>query len=99
VILTREEVEELALLARVALTDAEVEALRGELGAILDHMAVLREVDTTGVEPMTHAVPMTLRLRADVPGPSLSQDEALAGAPRVADGHFVVPAIIPGDDR
>jgi aspartyl-tRNA(Asn)/glutamyl-tRNA(Gln) amidotransferase subunit C len=94
VTLSREEVEELALLARVALGPDEVEALRGELGAILDHMAVLREVDTTGVEPMTHAVPMTLRLRADEPGPSLEAEDALAAAPRAADGHFVVPAII-----
>ena len=95
--LSREEVEELALLARIELRPDEIEALRGELAAILEHMAVLRDVDTTGVEPMTHAVPMTLRLRADVPAPSLSQDDALAGAPDVADGFFVVPAIISHD--
>lgn len=97
--LTREEVEELAVLARIALTADEVDTLRGELTAILAHMAVLRDVDTTGVEPMTHAVPLTLRLRPDVPGPSLAQDVALAGAPATADGHFVVPAIIPGSDK
>lgn len=95
--LSREEVEELALLARIALRPDEIEALRGDLAAILDHMAVLRDVDTTGVEPMTHAVPMTLRLRADAPAPSLDQDVALAGAPDTADGYFVVPAIISHD--
>jgi aspartyl-tRNA(Asn)/glutamyl-tRNA(Gln) amidotransferase subunit C len=97
VTLSREEVEELALLARIALAPEEVEALRGELAAILDHMAVLRDVDTAGVEPMTHAVPMTLRLRADTPAPSLDQEAALAGAPATADGFFVVPAIISHD--
>jgi aspartyl-tRNA(Asn)/glutamyl-tRNA(Gln) amidotransferase subunit C len=97
VTLSKEEVEELALLARIELRPDEVEALRGELAAILDHMAVLREVDTTGVEPITHAVPMTLRLRADAPAPSLSQDDALAGAPDTAGGFFVVPAIISHD--
>jgi len=95
VTLSREEVLELALLARVALTDAEVEALRGDLAAILDHFAALGEVDTSGVEPMTHAVPMTLRLRPDVRGESLPQEVALAGAPATDDGQFVVPAIIP----
>lgn len=64
--LTRDEVAEIAQLARLAMSDAELESLRGELAAILDHVAALGEVDTTGVEPMTHAVPTTLRLRADV---------------------------------
>jgi len=95
--LTRKDVDEIARLARLALRDDEAERLRAELTAILTHMDALAAVDTTGVEPMTHAVPMTLRLRADVPAPSLDQDQALAGAPDVADGFFVVPAIISHD--
>ena len=95
--LTRAEVEELAQLARVALEAAEIEALRVDLSTILDAMAVLRDVDTTGVEPMTHAVPMTLRLRPDVPAPSLPEEVAIAAAPqRADDGHFVVPVVIAG---
>jgi aspartyl-tRNA(Asn)/glutamyl-tRNA(Gln) amidotransferase subunit C len=92
--LTREDVEEIAHLARLALTDAEIEAMRVDLSAILGHMDALAEVDTTGVQPLTHAVPTDLPLRPDEPRPSLSSDAALAGAPQVRDGSFVVPNII-----
>ena len=61
--LTRDDVEEIALLARLALAPDEAERLRGDLGAILAHMQELAAVDTTGIEPMTHPVPMTLRQR------------------------------------
>ena len=92
--LTREEVEELALLARLALSGDEVERLRGELTAILAHMDALAEVDTADVAPMTHAVPMDLRLRPDEPAPSLPPEVALAGAPDRADDQFRVPNVI-----
>ncbi len=92
--LTRDEVAEIAQLARLAMSDAELESLRGELAAILDHVAALGEVDTTGVEPMTHAVPTTLRLRADVRESSLPVEVALGDAPAERDGCFEVPAII-----
>lgn len=86
--LTRDDVEQIALLARLALDDAELEEMRVDLTAILAHMDVLAEVDTTGVEPMTHAVPMDLSLRDDAPAPSLP-------APPHDDGFFVVPHVIP----
>jgi aspartyl-tRNA(Asn)/glutamyl-tRNA(Gln) amidotransferase subunit C len=92
--LTRKDVEEIAHLARLELDDREVERLRSELGAILEHIDRLRALDTTGVEPMTHAVPMDLRLREDEPTPSLSQDQAVAQAPDSEDGSFRVPPII-----
>ena len=92
--LTREEVAEIAQLARLALTDVELDALRGELVTILDHVAALGEVDTTGIEPMTHAVPTVLRLRDDRVEPSLPVEVALADAPATRDGSFEVPAII-----
>jgi len=95
--LTRKEVEELAVLARLHLEPSELDRIEGELGAILDHFAALAQVDTTDVQPMTHAVPLELRLRPDVVAPSLPTDEALRGAPNKTDGVFVVPAIIPGD--
>ncbi len=83
-----------ARLARLALTEAEVQRLARELGAILGHMDVLRALDTEGVLPMTHAVPTALPLRRDEIGPTLENERALAGAPQREDGYFVVPKII-----
>ena len=94
--LTRKEVEEIALGARLHLEDDELSAMQEQLGAILEHFTVLASVDTTGIPPMTHAVPLELPLRADVIEPSLLVDDALRGTAR-RDGDFiVVPAIIPG---
>jgi aspartyl-tRNA(Asn)/glutamyl-tRNA(Gln) amidotransferase subunit C len=92
--ITRDEVLEIALLARLRLSEAEVERLRAELASILDYMDKLRGLDTEGVEPMTHAVPLDCPLRPDQPAPSLSADEALAGAPQRSDDLFTVPRII-----
>lgn len=92
--LNRKEVEEIALLARLHLEPDEHERMQSELGAILEHFAVIAQVDTTDVVPMTHAVPKDMQLRTDDPMPSLSQEEALAAAPKRAEGFFIVPAII-----
>lgn len=92
--LTRQDVLEIARLARLHLEPDEVERLRGELSAILESMEALRAVDTSGVEPMTHAVPMQLRLRADEVGPALSVDEAVGQAPDRAGVLFQVPHIL-----
>ena len=97
--LTRKEVEEIALLARLHLEPSELDQMQGELGAILDHFAALAQVETTDVQPMTHAVPLDLRLRPDVVAPSLPVEEALRGAPNKTDSVFVVPAIIPGESE
>ncbi|MEO8846814.1 MAG: Asp-tRNA(Asn)/Glu-tRNA(Gln) amidotransferase subunit GatC [Kofleriaceae bacterium] len=94
--LTRKEVEDIAMLARLHLEAEEVAKLQDELGKILDHFLVLATVDTDGVPPMTHAVPMDLRLRPDEPGPSLPASDALRGAPAREGDLFVVPAIIGG---
>jgi len=96
--LSRQEVEDIALLARLHLEPDEIERMRGELAAIVDHFGALAAVDTNDVAPMTHAVPVDLRLRADVVAPSLPASEALAAAPARADDLFVVPAIIAGSD-
>ena len=85
------------MLARLHLDPSELARMQNELGAILEHFAALAQVDTTDVAPMTHAVPMDLRLRPDEPAPSLPASEALRGAPAKQDDMFVVPAIIPGD--
>ena len=97
--LTRKDVEELALLARLHLEPEELERLPAELIAILGHFGVLASVDTTNIPPMTHAVPMDLRLRPDEVKPSLSVDEALRGAPKHNNILFVVPSILPDGEN
>jgi aspartyl-tRNA(Asn)/glutamyl-tRNA(Gln) amidotransferase subunit C len=90
-----EEVRQLATLARLQLSEEEVASMTGDLAAILDYVDAMRELDTTGVEPMTHAVPFDCPLRADEVGPSLSLEEALANAPRREGSFFEVPRIVP----
>ena len=94
--LTRKEVEEIALGARLHLEEDELVTMQAQLGAILEHFSVLASVDTANIEPMTHAVPLELPLRADVVEPSLLVDDALRGAPKRDGDLIVVPAIIPG---
>ena len=96
--LTRKEVEEIALLARLHLESDELDRMQTELGAIIDYFSTIAVVDTEGVTPMTHAVPVTTVLRPDEPAPSLAVDDALRGAPRRDGDLIVVPAIIPGSD-
>jgi aspartyl-tRNA(Asn)/glutamyl-tRNA(Gln) amidotransferase subunit C len=92
--LTRKEVEEIALLARLALEPEELERMQHELGAILEHFAAISAVDTSDVPPMTHAVPMDLRLRADLVEPSLPPETALAATPKREGDLIVVPSSI-----
>ena len=89
------EVREIATLARLALADDEVARMAGELDAILGYVESLRALDTTGVEPLTHAVSFDCVLRPDEPVPSLTIDEALANAPQREDRFFQVPRIVP----
>jgi aspartyl-tRNA(Asn)/glutamyl-tRNA(Gln) amidotransferase subunit C len=95
--LERKEVEEIALLARIALEPEELDRMQSELGVILDHFKAIADVDTTDVPPMTHAVPKDMQLRADEPLASMPANEALFGAPKREGDLFVVPAIISGD--
>jgi aspartyl-tRNA(Asn)/glutamyl-tRNA(Gln) amidotransferase subunit C len=97
--LTRKEVDEIAMLARLHLEADEAMRMQDELGKILDHFLALATVDTDGVPAMTHAVPMDLRLRADEPAPSLPASEAVRAAPAREGDLFVVPAIIGGGDK
>ena len=96
-LISRDDVQAIARLARLRLTDAEVESMRVDLTAILQHMDALCELDTDGVMPMTHVLPDVHVTRADAVAPSLSADVALAQAPERADGHFAVPNIIAAD--
>lgn len=94
--LTSQDVRKVASLARLKVSDAEVESLLGDLTAILEYVDVLNEVDTTGVTPMVHAVELHDVLRADVVVGSLPRPEALRNAPRTDGEHFLVPTIIDG---
>jgi aspartyl-tRNA(Asn)/glutamyl-tRNA(Gln) amidotransferase subunit C len=95
--LDRTELAAIASLARLELDEGELGRLGAELGAVLDHMAALAQVDTAGVPPMTHAVPGRTPLRPDDVGPSLPVSDALADAPDRDGDAFRVPAAIPGE--
>ena len=90
----RTDVEHVARLARLALTDAEIERMREQLNGILAYIEKLNALDTEGVDPTSHAVPLVNVMRDDAPGPCLPRDEALANAPDRADDFFRVPRII-----
>ncbi len=92
--ITAEEVRATAELARLELSPEELTRLERELSAILDYMTDLGKLDTTGVEPMTHAVPLFAPLRPDTLGPQLDAETALADAPRREGSFFEVPKII-----
>jgi len=87
-------VRHIAKLARIAVGDAEVEALAPELSNILGWIEQLGEVNVTGVEPMTAVIPNALRLRDDVVTEGGIRDEILADAPVAEHGFFAVPKVI-----
>jgi aspartyl-tRNA(Asn)/glutamyl-tRNA(Gln) amidotransferase subunit C len=88
----RDTVLHVARLARLELTDAEVERMVGELGGVLEHIETIAQLDLDGVPPTSHVVEVANALRDDEPRPSLSLEQALAGAPAVADDGFAVPS-------
>ena len=88
------DVEHVARLARLALTDEERERFREQLGVILEHAERVTEVVAEDVEPTAQPVPQTNVFREDEPRESLEPEEALANAPEVEDGRFKVPRII-----
>jgi aspartyl-tRNA(Asn)/glutamyl-tRNA(Gln) amidotransferase subunit C len=88
----REQVLHVAKLARLRLSDAEVERMTGELSKILEHVERMDELDLDGVEPTSHVVELQNVLRDDVPRESLSRERALEGAPDPADEGFRVPS-------
>jgi len=92
--LSRDDVAHVAHLARLGLSGEELTRLEGQLNHILDQYAVLAELDTEHIAPTAQTIELENILRADVVTPSLSVDEALAGAPERAGDHIVVPGII-----
>ena len=92
--LDRADVEHIALLARIGLTEEEVEIFREQLSNILEQFETLREVDTTGVAATGHAGQLQTVLREDVPEDSLDQDQVLRNAPRREGPLFRVKAVL-----
>ena len=95
--LTSAQIEHVARLARIEISNEEVAALRDSMGHILTYIERLNEVDTEGVEPMVHAIDLSNVFREDVVAPSLSRDAALSNAPSSDGRYFLVPAILDGD--
>jgi aspartyl-tRNA(Asn)/glutamyl-tRNA(Gln) amidotransferase subunit C len=93
-VISREDVENVARLARLALSEAEIERMREQLSGILAYIDKLRALDTAGVEPTSHAVPLVNVMRDDETWTCLPQDVALANAPERSDAFFRVPRII-----
>ena len=88
----REQVLHVARLARLKLSDDEVEQMSGELSSILDHIEKIAELDLDGVEPTSHVVELENVLRADEPRPSLPRERALEQAPDADEAGFRVPS-------
>ena len=92
--MTRQEVEYVARLARLELTLAEKELFADQMGAILGYVEKLKELDTEGVVPTAHAVPMENSFREDIAFSSIGLEKALANAPDRAGSFFAVPKVI-----
>lgn len=92
--ISRDEVAHLARLARLALTEDELDGFAGQLDAILGYVSQIQSVDVTGVEPTDNPLKDVNVTRPDAVLPSLAQDEALAAAPNAAEGRFAVPRIL-----
>ena len=91
---TSQQVRHIARLARIGMSDAEIEALVPELNNILGWVEQLGEVDTDGVDPLTAVIDQKLRLRDDVVNDGNIRDEVLANAPEAQHGFFAVPKVI-----
>ena len=92
--ITRDDVAHVARLARLDLTEDEVALFTEQLGAVLEHAEDVESLDTEGVPPTAHPLPLRNVLRDDVPWQSLERDEVLAQAPAAEDGRFRVPPVL-----
>ncbi len=92
--LTRDEVAHVAALARLSLTEEELDLFTGQLAEVLDHAADISSIDLADVVPTAHAMAVTNVLRSDEQQPCADRDEVLAQAPSVEDHRFKVPRIL-----
>jgi aspartyl-tRNA(Asn)/glutamyl-tRNA(Gln) amidotransferase subunit C len=87
-------VQHIAALARLGLNDAELERMRDQLSAVLDHISMLQEVDTSDIAPTAQVIQLENVMRDDVVEPSLPVEAAIANAPHHEDGYFRVNAVL-----
>ena len=92
--ITAERVQRVAELARLALSDAEAQRLSAELSVLVEHFEALDQLDTAGVQPTSHAVPLVCPGRTDEVRASMDHEILLSAAPRRDGGYFLVPKII-----
>ncbi|BBI35252.1 Asp-tRNA(Asn)/Glu-tRNA(Gln) amidotransferase subunit GatC [Cohnella abietis] len=92
--ITRNDVEHVANLARLELSEQEKEQFEGQLNAILKYAEKLNQLDTDGIEPTSHVLPLANVMRDDKVKPSLPIEKVLLNAPEDEDGHFKVPAVL-----
>lgn len=92
--ITRDDVAHVARLARLNVSDEELDTFTGQLAAVLEHAEDVASLDTAGVPPTAHPLPLQNVLRDDVPRPSLDRAEVLASAPAVEDDRFRVPPVL-----
>jgi len=93
-LITLKEVEHVAKLARLDLSEAEKAKYADQLGKLLEYFNQLKEIDTQNIEPMAHPVQAVNVVREDIIAPAFSREEILNNAPEVEDGYFKVPKII-----
>lgn len=91
---SRKDVEHIAMLARLGLTEIELDRFAEQLDLILDHAGAIGKLDLSDVAPTAHAVPLRNVIREDAERPCLSQEAALANAPEQEDGYFLIPKIV-----
>ena len=96
--LSEHDVRHVAMLARLELTDDEVEAMRDDLNSILGHIDEIQRLDLASVPPMAHAIAVTNVTREDIVVAPLPQDVAVMNAPQSENGAFVIPQIVGGGD-
>lgn len=92
--LNRKDIEHVALLSRLELSEAEIGKYTEQLDAILEYIDVLNQVDTSDVKPMAHVLDIRNVMRPDIVAPSLPREEALQNAPEPENGFFKVPRIV-----
>jgi aspartyl-tRNA(Asn)/glutamyl-tRNA(Gln) amidotransferase subunit C len=92
--ISQKDLEHVARLARLAFKPEELEVMTGQMDAILGYVDKLNELDTEGIKPMAHAVPMSNAFREDKIKPAIDIERALQNAPLAEDGYFKVPKVI-----
>jgi aspartyl-tRNA(Asn)/glutamyl-tRNA(Gln) amidotransferase subunit C len=97
--IARDEVVRIVSLARLSMTDSEIDRMQSDLAAILSYVESLAGLDTTGVEPTAHVIPLATPMRDDLPVPAMDPGRAVANAPEASNSAFVVPKVIAGEEE